>query len=597
MKRYNIFWFIIDSVRYYKTGIDDRDKIDVMDIFGKDSIEFTNCVTSAPSSLLSAGAMFTGLPSTFVSRHFNDFKVEDDQLDTIKTLVSKYGYRSFPIIDSRDLRIPMNHTVPNMLLKELPKGYKLSDYAWHNKDINHIFKHILKNQIDNQPFIFTVWNDCRRDKRISDYVKEMLNLIKENGLYNDSIIIMHSDHGYPDPRSEIDEKYFKKFTQGNHDLILTDDNIKVPFYLKYPDGPVNLKIGNCIGLIDVLPTIFDIIGSDYKVVNEAFQGKSLLPIIGGEEKGSRIRITDTRLPMDCNRLTSLRSDNFKYIFIQDTRDEYLFDLSLDPKETTDIKSSDEYQRDLNFLRNYKVEYEKSIFFFHENQLKINAAISFSKISKKYRERKIKALIVSKAIPSLIMFLTNSIKTSLNCNQVDLMCFDKKDISINGISNHFFPETFTPEEVAKQKIEKYDIVFYLTENSSRVYLKNNILAAVKKIPSDKYFLINYNFELFNYFVSKWLRSNKLKIFLDWDNKGYLYKQEPFFFVKDLVFFMIWAIKKIYYSYLSKEKEIDLKAAKDIMDFRKFHTHGNETGLDIMDDSELENEFDRIKTREK
>ena len=56
----NIYWLIIDSVRTYKTGLDDRDRIDILDEVGKDATEFLNCVTGAPSSLLSAGAMFTG---------------------------------------------------------------------------------------------------------------------------------------------------------------------------------------------------------------------------------------------------------------------------------------------------------------------------------------------------------------------------------------------------------------------------------------------------------------------------------------------------------------------------------------------------------
>ena len=71
----NIFWFIIDCVRTFRSGVDDRDRLDIMDEFARDSVEFTNCFTSAPSSLLAAGAMFTGYPSAFIARHFNHKRV------------------------------------------------------------------------------------------------------------------------------------------------------------------------------------------------------------------------------------------------------------------------------------------------------------------------------------------------------------------------------------------------------------------------------------------------------------------------------------------------------------------------------------------
>jgi len=79
----NIFWFVIDSVRPYRAGLDDRDRLDIMDEFAEDSIEFTNCFTSAPSSLLAAGSLFTGQPAVFVSRHFNDWKFIDPGISTI----------------------------------------------------------------------------------------------------------------------------------------------------------------------------------------------------------------------------------------------------------------------------------------------------------------------------------------------------------------------------------------------------------------------------------------------------------------------------------------------------------------------------------
>ena len=138
-KRPNIYWFIIDSVRTYKTGLDDRDRIDILDEVGKDASEFLNCVTGAPSSLLSAGTIFTGLPATFVARHFNEWKFTGMEISTMASLKEEYNYETYPILDTRDLREILHKIVPPLKHKELPKEYNLSDYVWHNKDVTKIF--------------------------------------------------------------------------------------------------------------------------------------------------------------------------------------------------------------------------------------------------------------------------------------------------------------------------------------------------------------------------------------------------------------------------------------------------------------------------
>jgi hypothetical protein len=70
MKKKNIIWFVVDGVRTYRSGIDDRDRIDVMDCLGQEDVEFINAFTSTPISILAASTMFTGLPSVYISRHY-----------------------------------------------------------------------------------------------------------------------------------------------------------------------------------------------------------------------------------------------------------------------------------------------------------------------------------------------------------------------------------------------------------------------------------------------------------------------------------------------------------------------------------------------
>ena len=63
LNKKNVIMFVVDSARYYSTGgLDDRDKIKIMNDFEKESIHFSTTVSSAPSSIMSCASMLTGLP-------------------------------------------------------------------------------------------------------------------------------------------------------------------------------------------------------------------------------------------------------------------------------------------------------------------------------------------------------------------------------------------------------------------------------------------------------------------------------------------------------------------------------------------------------
>ena len=64
------------------------------------------------------------------------------------------------------------------------------------------------------------------------------------------------------------------------------------------------------------------------------------------------------------------------------------------------------------------------------------------------------------------------------------------------------------------------------------------------------------------------------------------------MKDLIFFIKRLIQRIF----RKERDIDIMAAKEIIEFRNYQLSANKTGLSEMDLETMNHEFDRIKTRE-
>ena len=75
MNKYNVVWILVDSVRKYYTK-DDRSRIEIMDKFASNAIEFTNVVTSAPSTVMSVSSMMTSIPACYLGRNYNEFRFD-----------------------------------------------------------------------------------------------------------------------------------------------------------------------------------------------------------------------------------------------------------------------------------------------------------------------------------------------------------------------------------------------------------------------------------------------------------------------------------------------------------------------------------------
>lgn len=588
--RYNIFWFIIDSVRSYRTNMDDRDRLTIMDEFARDSIEFTNAFTSAPSSLLAGGALFTGFPAVYIARHFNDWKFADNDINSFATLVERDGYESYPLLNSKEEREKYQFLLPPFKSHYLPKGFKLSDYAWRNWEITAIFEHIMNSRRPQRPGCFTFWYDCRRDAKTSKHVSRALELIKRHGFYDNSIIIMNSDHGYPDPATNLNEGFFKGL---GHDMILTDDNIRTPLLIRYPGCLEGMKVDNVVGHVDILPTVFDFLGLPEQKSGIKFQGKSMLPIIKGEEVGDhRIVRSDTRLTMDVSRITSLRANNYKYVYFYDEDEEALYNVMDDPKEQSNlIKRKDgRHSREVAGFRDLLKEYEKELYRFHQDRLLKNSNKSFESLRKKYHGVKLRIMFVSKAPGELLTILSEVIRRIFDDCEVDLIHTGSEDLSRIGVNRVYNVKGISIESITALKLNEYSIAIYLTENSHRVFLRDSIIKGVKAIPARHYRLLNYNFELFNYFASKWF-PQYARLFFDWSMKGFFYKQEPLYFFRDI----FWFSKIVISQAFRKNKNLDRVAAKEIKEFRDYHLKGNRSGLNKMSSSEMKTEFERIDIR--
>ena len=108
-KPQNIIWILCDSVRIYHTDSDERGRLDAMDKFATDAIDFRTAITAAPSTIMSVSSMVTGIASPYLSRDYDSFKNQQDSLLSFPKLLRQRGYATYALMywpDGREFLSP-----------------------------------------------------------------------------------------------------------------------------------------------------------------------------------------------------------------------------------------------------------------------------------------------------------------------------------------------------------------------------------------------------------------------------------------------------------------------------------------------------------
>jgi arylsulfatase A-like enzyme len=159
------------------------------------------------------------------------------------------------------------------------------------------------------------------------YIGVLLKKIKELGLDNKTVIIITADHG---------EEFLERGRIG-HAETLYDEIIHVPLIIRNPRSPVaGVEIGNLVRLIDVGPTILDILGIK---APESFEGESIYKIVNGN---IAVESFGRKYPVIAGDedIFSLRTQAYKFVQHGDIqKGSELYNLSADPLERKNISAA------------------------------------------------------------------------------------------------------------------------------------------------------------------------------------------------------------------------------------------------------------------
>lgn len=146
--------------------------------------------------------------------------------------------------------------------------------------------------------------------------------LEARGLWERTVVIVTADHG--------EELYEHGFI--GHNEPVYEETIHVPLVVRFPAGagPRGKRVGTLVDLLDVAPTVLDVLGFDS--ASTTFRGRSLLPVaLGAAGRGELL----VRSPGPRPRYTLLDGTT-RFIFSSRYGTEELYDLSRDPSEQDDL---------------------------------------------------------------------------------------------------------------------------------------------------------------------------------------------------------------------------------------------------------------------
>lgn len=176
----------------------------------------------------------------------------------------------------------------------------------------------------------------RMDLAIANVIKSL----KENGVYENTLIFMLSDNGGA-RASSADNRPLR-----GHKQSVYEGGVRIPFVISWPKKFQPGLIDEPVVALDILPTVCDIVGINLPSDRE-FDGKSLLPLIGGKQDGP----VHEYLFWDGDRGPhwAVRHGEWKVVLPNkgQVEDAELYNLVQDISESNDL--SDQYREITNHL--------------------------------------------------------------------------------------------------------------------------------------------------------------------------------------------------------------------------------------------------------
>ena len=320
-------------------------------------IFFPQTITYAPYTNSAIHALISG---AYGNRngcysYWHSIKFKKNEFKTLTEYLHENGYYTYADIPS-DIVLPnsgfdefqvyneslgdLKNRHENIIKKMKSKnenGKSFFLYLHYESIHTGILNSVLKRYNNfSKEFFDNVELNKRRYTRLfseaEEYIFGLINKFSEYNFWENSIILIMSDHGI---------SVGEKFGERAYGAFCYDYTIKTfSYYLNFNLKPK--KINQQIRHVDFMPTILDDIGIPLDKNFKDLDGISLMPLINGKLLDEKIAYTETGNPLDSNsppkkpNVKSVRTSKWKLIYNEHNDTKELYDLENDPDENKNL---------------------------------------------------------------------------------------------------------------------------------------------------------------------------------------------------------------------------------------------------------------------
>ena len=346
-KRYNILLISIDAVRADHVGYHGyhRATTPEIDAFAGESIVFTRAYAQAPNTPQSIPSIMTGMyPTQIHWQKYINFPKILSRTETVMDGLKEFGYHvagifSYWYFERRNLKRKADHwDLRAFRTRGHAERYStddlVTDYAIEHLEgiedldrplfmwLHYFDPHFLYTRHEGISFGKSQMDLYDAEIRFSsEQVGRFLDYYRRTPFYENSVIILTADHG------EEFEEHGRKYHGGQ----IYEESIHVPLIIHAPNLAPQ-TITEPVGLIDIVPTIYNLVGVDLS--GKKLQGRSLLPLMleGRSRRPRPVYIEKLKVPTFPWSMQALISDRWKLLHRANEQLFELYDLKTDPGE-------------------------------------------------------------------------------------------------------------------------------------------------------------------------------------------------------------------------------------------------------------------------
>lgn len=355
-RKYNILVVLLDALRadhVHSYGYN-RNTTPVLDWLAEESLVFTEAISQYPSTGISVPSMLSGRYPEYMiwgkPKRNNQYVLLPSN-ELVTDVLSRNGYSTHALVaawidthilgfkDHFDRQEPLYpHSEWKKWVRDSSRlaATRAIEFFEHRRTDRPFFL-LLHFEDAHEPYVdhgppgksFGKKDVDRYDSDVNWtdlWLGFVIGYMEMKGLLDDTVVIVLADHG------EEFGDHGKKF----HGHQIYQESIHVPLLVRIP-GVEPVRVDSRVGLVDLFPTILDITGIEHD--RTRLQGVSLLRTAAGatetEDRPVFSMLAD-REKEPTQRAKALLRGNWKYIRDLTRNREELYDLSLDPKEKSNL---------------------------------------------------------------------------------------------------------------------------------------------------------------------------------------------------------------------------------------------------------------------